>query len=69
MRVLGPSGNIRELCLMPRYEYECENGHKTLVRFPFGDNLPPNELFCGALNSTCWKMLKRQYSTFSFTMS
>lgn len=60
---------------MPRYEYECSNGHKALLKFPFAENLPPSELYCNGQKwqvgerPMCGKMLKRQYSTFIFKMS
>ena len=60
---------IKGVNLMPRYEYECGNGHKVVVKFPYAENLPPKELYCGGMNSSCEKQLKRIYSTFSFTMS
>ena len=75
---------------MPRYEipqklavceYECENGHKTLVKVSFDDGPPVAErLWCGfvygiigdgredAFADLCEEPTKRRYSTFSFTM-
>lgn len=59
---------------MPRYEYECENGHKELIKFSFTKEGPPRELPCMrhipacGIGVSCGKMLKRKYSTFSFTM-
>ena len=61
---------------MPRYEYECENGHKTVITRKFSEEIPRllgpsgHGTYAEVFSSrACDKPLKRIYSTFSFTMS
>ncbi len=69
---------------MPRYEYECENGHKAIITRTFGDTpgqeercpyssegLPPVDgtVLPDSAEGFCPKPLKRIYSPFTFTMS
>ncbi len=67
---------------MPRYEYECPNGHRREVVFSFAAGPPPTEMWehCHVIthapsnndlldDELCQKPLKRVYSVFSFRMA
>ena len=67
---------------MPRFEYECSNGHKTEITVKWSAGNPPNQVSCdrnvrGTLNAdgygenpfVCDSYGKRIYSTFIIKMS